>query len=60
MREVRWEMGWEGPDSFFFFFFCLFRAVPAAHGGPQAMTRVRAIAVVLHQKHHNMGSELCL
>ena len=27
-----------------FFFFCLVRAVPAAHGGSQARDRIRAVA----------------
>ena len=41
-----------------FFFFCLFRAAPAAHGGSQARGLIGAIAVGLHHSHSNMGSEL--
>ena len=41
----------------FFFFFGLFRTVPAACGGSQARGRIRAIAANLHQSHSNTGSE---
>ena len=44
--------------SFFvFFFFCLFRAEPAAYGGSQARGLIRAIAAALCQSHNNAGSE---
>ena len=39
------------------FVFCLFRAAPAAYGGPQARGLIRAIATGLHQGHSNARSE---
>ena len=47
------------PHSFFFFFFCLFRAEPVAHGGSQARVPVRTVAG-LHQSHSSARSELQL
>ena len=46
--------------SFFVLFylsFCLLRATPAAYGGSQARSRIRAVATSLHQRHSNVGSE---
>ena len=43
-----------------FFFFLLFRDVPAAHGGSQARGQIRAIAAGLRHSHSNAGSEHCL
>jgi len=40
--------------------FCLFafsRAAPAAYGGSQARSQIRAVAASLHQSHSNAGSE---
>ena len=45
---------------FFFFFFCLFRAIPEAKGGSQARGSIGAVATGLHHSHSNMGSELRL
>ena len=42
---------------FFFPFFGLFWAAPAAHGGSQARVRIGAIAAGLHHTHSNIGSE---
>ena len=42
------------------FFFCLFRAVPAAYGGSQARGRIGAIATGLRHSHSNTRSEPCL
>ena len=41
----------------FFFFFCLLRAAPAACGGSQAGSGIRAVAAGLHHSHSHMGSE---
>ena len=40
-----------------FFFFCLFRATPAACGSPQAQGRMGTVAAGLHHSHSNMGSK---
>ena len=40
----------------FVFFFCLFRAAPAAYGGSQARSPIRAVAVALHHSRSNTGS----
>ena len=45
------------PFSFFFFFFCLFTAVPVAYGGSQARGRIGAAAVSLCHGHSNVGSK---
>ena len=42
------------------FFFCLFRAAPAAYGGSQARGQIGAIAGGLRHSHSNSGSEPCL
>ena len=42
------------------FFFCLFRAAPAAHGGSQAKGQIGAVASDLHHSHSNASSEPCL
>ena len=44
-------------DSFFFFFFCLFRAAPAAYGSFQARGRIRGAAATLCHSLRNTGSE---
>ena len=44
----------------FFFFFCLFRAVPAAYGSSQARGRIGAAAACLHHSHSSATSELNL
>ena len=49
----------EGPDLFYFFF-CHFRATPAAYGGSQARGRIGAIAASLCHSHSNKESELSL
>ena len=41
-----------------FFFFCLFRAAPAAHVSSQARGRFGATAASLHCSHCNAGSKL--
>ena len=46
--------------SFFFFFFCLFRAAPVAYGGSQARGRISVVATGLYHSHTNVGSELSL
>ena len=38
-------------------FFCLVRAVPAAHGGSQARDRIRAVAASTRWNHSNTRSE---
>ena len=43
-----------------FFFFCLFKAIPAAYGGSQARGLIRAAAAGLHHSHSNFKSEPCL
>ena len=45
---------------FFFFFFGLFRAAPAAYGGSQARDLIGGAAAGLYHSHRNMGSELHL
>ena len=40
-----------------FFFFCLFRAAPAAFGGSQPRGRMGATAAPLHHSHSNSRSE---
>ena len=40
-----------------FFFFCLLRAAPAAHGGSQARGPIGAVAAGLHHSHSNAESE---
>ena len=42
---------------FFFFFFCLFMAVPAAYGRSQARVKSGAIAASLHHSHCHTRSE---
>ena len=44
----------------FFFFLCLFRAAPEAHGGSQARGPIGATAAGLHQSYSNAGSKLHL
>ena len=44
----------------YFFFFCLFRAVPTAYGGSLARGRIGAVAASLHHSHGNAGSKLHL
>ena len=44
----------------FFFFFCLFRATPAAYEGSQARGLIRAVAASLHHSHSHTRSELHL
>ena len=41
---------------FYFIYFCLFRATPAAYGGSQARGPVGAAAAGLHHSHSNSGS----
>ena len=43
--------------TFFFFFFCLFRATPAAYGDSQARGQIGAVAAGLHHSHSNAGSD---
>ena len=43
-----------------FFFFPLFRATPAAHGGSQARGPIRATAASLYHSHSNVRSKLHL
>ena len=45
--------------NFFFSFFYLFRATPAAYGSSQARGRIGAAAAGLHHSHSNNGSS-CL
>ena len=51
---------WDGlvpwPENFFFFF-CLFRTAPTAHGSFQARGPVVAVAAGLHHSDNNLGSE---
>ena len=47
-------------QTFTFFSFCLFRAVPEAYGGSQARGPVIATAAGLRPSHSNSGSELRL
>ena len=42
------------------FYFCLFRAAPAAYGSSQVRVWIGAEATGLHHSHSNMGSEPCL
>ena len=57
---------WSGSNlwyliSFFFFFvFCLYRAVPVAYGGSQARGLKGAVAACLCMSHSNAGSVLHL
>ena len=44
----------------FVFFFCLFRAAPAAYGGPQSRGHIRPVAASLRHSHRNAGSKLSL
>ena len=44
-------------NAYVFFFFCLFRAPTAAHGGSQARGLIGAIAAGLHHNHSSAGSE---
>ena len=46
--------------NFFFFVFCLFRAVPMAYGGSQVRDLIRAVATSLRQSHSNTGSQPCM
>ena len=39
------------------FFFCLFRATPAAYGGSQARGLIQAVATGLHYSHSNARSK---
>ena len=48
------------PQKTTFFFFCLFRATPTAHGGSQARGRIGAVATSLCHSHSNAGSQPCL
>ena len=49
---------WPWPCAFFFFLsFCLFRATPAAHGGPQARSPIGDTAAGLRQSHSNLGTK---
>ena len=41
---------------FFFCFFAFFRAAPAASGGSQARSQIKATAAGLHHGHSNAGS----
>ena len=41
---------------FFSFFFGLLRVAPAAYGGSQARSQVKAKATGLHHSHNNAGS----
>ena len=41
----------------FWFWFYLFRAVPAAYGGSQARDQIEAVAADLHHSHSNAGSK---
>ena len=43
-----------------FFFFCLFRAAPAAYVSFQARGQIKAVAASLHDSHSKAESELCL
>ena len=43
---------------FFLFFFCLFRAEPAAYGGSQARGQIGAVAAGLRHSHSSLGFEL--
>ena len=44
----------------FFFFFCLFRAVPTTYGSYQVRGRIGAAAAGLGHSYSNSGSELPL
>ena len=46
--------------NYFFFTFCLFRAVPGAYGGSQARGLIGAVAASLCHCHSNARSELRL
>ena len=58
LREVSGAK--EKDNTSFFFFFLLFRAVPAAYGGSQARGLIGVTAAGLHHSHSNSGYELCL
>ena len=69
-RQLLYAAGTVGKKSFFkktifylseflSFFLCLFRAVPVAYGGSQAIWgQIGAVAASLHQSHSNVGSKL--
>ena len=42
-------------ETTFFFFFCLFRAAPAAYGGSQTRGPVGAVAASTHHSHSQHG-----
>ena len=47
-------------EIMYVFIYCLFafsRAAPAAYGGSQARSRIRAVTAGLHHSHSNAGSE---
>ena len=44
----------------YLFIYCLFRATPVAHGGSQAMGRIRAAAASLRRSHSNARSKQSL
>ena len=53
-----YNKSWDKVDEFLLlFFFCLFRAAPAAYGGSQARGRIRAAAARLHHCHSKARSE---
>ena len=67
VSRVEWGLrGWEDQESEFgkakrgMIFFFLFRAAPAAYGGPQARGQIRAAAAGLLHSHSNSVSELHL
>ena len=43
--------------AFFFFFLVFSSATPAAYGGSQTRSLIRAVATGLRQSHSNVGSE---
>ena len=55
--EDRTRFSSQGPTIIKFFFFCLFRAAPAAYGGSQARGLIGAVAAGLRQSHSNVGSK---
>ena len=57
LHSVLWSMKLKNYFLPFFFFFNLFRAASAAHGGSQARGWIGAIAAGLRQSHSNVGSE---
>ena len=48
------------PKRIYIFFFCLFRAAPAAYGGSQARGLIWAVAASLPHSHGRARSEPCL